>query len=339
MVCMKRQRLFFPAAALAFVLASAPPADAISFFTPAYKREAAICAEELDKGNYSAAIVAGQRSVEEKKDHFESRYCLGRAYARAGLASKAMEQLRAALPLAETPNHTMVVNSDLGQLLQKEKDYPKALEHYDNALAYAIVTQDKRTRGLTLANLASLFRERAETDKALEYYRRAVAEGEEADSGAAWNNMGNILFAKMDHAAALDAYGRAAAVGEKLKDALTSGIALLNIGNVLLAQKDLAGAGTKLGEGLAKVRSAKDAYWEAAAHEYFGRLHIASGDAGKAKEFFTAAREKYRASHYEYEAQQMDMRLRELDSAAQSKTGGAADAPPGGAIAVEPLPR
>lgn len=334
MVFMKRQRLFFhTAAALAFLLARAAPADAISFFQPAYKRDAAACADALEKGNFSAAIAAGQKSVESKNNYFESRHCLGKAYARAGLAPKAIEQFRAALPLTETSNHTMVLNSDLGQLLQKEKDYVKALEHYDTALAYAIVTQDRRTRGLTLANMASLFREREENDKALEYYRRAVTEGEEADSGAAWNNMGNILSAKKDFAGALDAYGRAAALGEKLKDPLISGIALLNTGNVLLAQKDFTAAGAKLTEGLAKVRSAKDGYWEAAAHEYFGRLCIASGDAAKAKEYFAGARDKYRANHHEYEAQQMEMRLRELDAP------GAGDAPAGGAVSVEPLPR
>ncbi|MBI5638101.1 MAG: tetratricopeptide repeat protein [Nitrospinae bacterium] len=317
------------AAALAFLLACAAPAYAISFFTPEYKKDAAACAEALEKGNYSAAIAAGQKSVEAKKDYFESRHCLGKAYAKAGLASKGIEQLRAALPLAETPNQTMVVNSDLGQLLQQEKEYAKALEHYDTALAYAIVTRDKRTRGLTLANLASVFHEREEDGKALEYYRRAAGEGDEADSGAAWNNMGNILFAQKDFAGALDAYGRAAALGDKLKDDLLTGIALLNTGNVLLAQKNFSAAETKLGAGLAKVQSAKNGYWEAAAHEYFGRLHAAAGNVGKAKEFFGNARDKYRANRHEYEAQQMDMRLRETD------TAGPAD----NAVTAEPLPR
>lgn len=337
---MKHHRSFFLAAfALAVPLASARPAAAISFFKPVYKEDAAACAEALGQGNYSAAIAAGQKSVEAKNNYFESRYCLGRAYAKAGLAAKAIEQFREALPLAETPNHTMVVNSDLGQLLQKEKDYLKALEHYDTALAYAIVTRNKRTRGLTLANLASLFHEREENNKALEYYRRAVNEGDEADSGAAWNNMGTIFFANKDYAAALDAYAHAAEVGEKLKDNLISGIALLNAGNALLAQKDLAAAGEKLAAGLAKVQSAKDGYWEAVAHEYSGRFYIASGDVAKAKERFGAARDKYRAIHYEYEARQMELRLREVDVSDAVKTAAPAAAPSEGAITVEPLPR
>ncbi len=334
---MKRQRSFVYAAVLAFLLGRAAPAGAVSFFVPVYKREAAACAEALEKGNYSAAIAAGQRSVEAKDNYFGSRHCLGKAYGKAGLASKGIEHLRAALPLAETPNQTMVVNSDLGQLLQKEKDLVKALEHYDTALAYAIVTRDRRTRGLTLANLASLFREREESDKALEYYRRAVKEGEETDSGAAWNNMGNIFFAQKDFAAALDAYGRAAALGVKLKDDLVTGIASLNTGNVFLAQGDLAAAEAKIAEGLAKARNAKDGYWEATAHEYFGRFHIASGDVAKAKEYFGRARDKYRANHNEYEARQMELRLREIDN--QAQTASPVGAPPKGAVTVEPLPR
>lgn len=326
-------------AALVFLLAGTAPVEAISFFKPAYKKEAAACAAALEQGDYSAAIAAGQRSVEAKNNHFESRYCLGKAYARGGLAGKAIEQLREALPLAETPNQTMAVNSDLGQLLQKEKDYRKALEHYDTALAYAIVTRDKRTRGLTLANLASLFREREENNKALEYYRRAVDEGEEADSGMAWNNMGTIYFARGDYAAALDAYGRAAGLGERLKDNLTAGAALLNAGNALLAQKDYAAAGEKLAAGLAKVQSAKSGYWEAAAHEYLGRYHLASGDTVAAKKYFGAARDKYRAIHLEYEARQVEWRLREIDAAGAANTVGTGETPPEPAVTVEPLPR
>ncbi len=336
MVSMKRQRLCIHAAALAFLLARAAPADAIGFFTPVHKKEAAACADALEKGNYSAAIAAGQKAVSAKKNHFDSRHCLGEAYAKAGLNQEAIEQLREALMLAETPNQTMVVNSGLGQLLQKEKDYVKALEHYDTALAYAIVLRDKRTRGLALANLASLFHDREENGKALEYYRRAVDEGEEKDTGAAWNNMGTILVAQKEYAAALDAYGRAAALGEKLKDNLSCGIALLNTGNVLMAQKDFTAAGAKLAEGFAKVQGAKDRYWEAAAHEYFGRFHAASGDMAKAREFFAGARDKYRANHNEYEAQQMELRLREIDAADAAKTAGA---PPEGAVTVEPMPR
>ncbi len=328
---MKRHGLLF-AAALALLLVRPAPACAISFFTPVYKKEAATCAEALEKKNFSAAIAAGQQAVEAKGDYFESRHCLGRAYAGAGMTAKAMEQLRAALPLADTPNQTMVLNSDLGQLLQKEKDYVKALERYDTALAYAIVTQDMRTRGLTLANMASLFRERGEIEKALEYYRRAVDEGEVAAAGTALNNMGTILFDKKDYADALDAYSRAAVLGERLKNPLTAGIALLNTGNVLLAQLDFAGAEAKLTQGLAKIKSAKDGYWEAAANEYFGRLYIALGDTAKAKVSFTTARDGYRANRYEYEAQQMELRLRELDAAPP------ASAPPGG-VTVEPLPR
>ncbi len=337
MDCMKRPG--FPIAAMLMVLAAgAAPAEAISFFTPVYKKAAAACADALAAGNYSAAIAAGQQSVEARKDYFASRQCLGKAYAGAGLPLKAIEELRAALPLADTPNQTMVVNSDLGQLLQKEKDYVKALEHYDTALAYAIVTQDTKSRGLTLANMASLFRERGEIEKALEYYRRAVDEGEAAASGTALNNMGTIFFDKKDYPAALDAYGRAAALGESQKDDLTAGIALLNTGNVLLAKQDFPAAEAKLTEGLAKVKSAKNGYWEAAAREYFGRLHIALGETAKAKGSFEAARDGYRANHFEYEAQQMEMRLREMDADA-AKAGGGEAAPPGQNVTVEPLPR
>lgn len=337
---MKPPILFFrTVSALVFLVACAAPASAISFFEPVYKREAAACAAALGQGNYSAAIVAGQKSVEAKKDHFESHRCLGKALASAGLVSKAIERFREALPLAETPNQTMVINSDLGQLLQKEKEYVKALEHYDTALAYAIVTRDTRVRGLTLANLASLFHERDENGKALNYYRRAVDEGEDVDAGTAWNNMGTILFANKDYAAALDAYGHAATLGLKLKDNLTLGIALLNVGNTLLAQKDLAGAGAKLAEGLAKVQSAKDVYWEAAGNEYFGRFYFASGEVAKAKEYFAAARDKYRLAHYEYEARQMELRLREIDASDAVKPAAVAEVPPEGAVTVEPLPR
>ena len=325
---------FSRAAAFALLLTCAAPATAISFLIPQHKKDAAACAAALERGDYSAAIAAGRKSVDLEKDYFDARYCLGKAYAKAGMAARGIEQLRAALPLAETPNHTMVVNSDLGQLLQKEKEYVKALEHYDTALAYAIVTRDQRTRGLTLANIASVFREQGNDVKALEYYRRAVGEGEAADSGAAWNNMGNILFAKNDFAGALDAYTRAAALGEGMGDDLLAGIALLNAGNVMVAKKDFPAAETKLSEGLARTRKAGNKFWEAAANEYFGRLHAAAGDMAKAKEFFGGARDKYRANRNEYEAQQMEMRLREIAAAGPANAAGAP-----GAVGAEPLPR
>ncbi len=327
------------ATAFAAALVAAPlSAHAVSFFTPQYKKETAACTEALEKGDHQTAIAAGRRAAELKPNYFESRYCLGKAYAKADLPQPALKELYAALPLAPSPNNTMVVNSDIAQLLQREGDYVKALEHYDTALAYAIVLQDRRTKGITLANIAATFEAQGKEEKALEYYRRAVAEGEEADAGAAFSNMGNILFARKEYDAALDAYQNAALIAAKGKNDLLNGIALLNMGNVLLTQKKFPAAEKNLSQGMEAVQKGNNPYWEAVAHEYFGRYYAAAGLLQKARESFTEARARYTALGAANEARQMELRLKELEANDPLHAPSATPLPSGDGLKEETLP-
>ena len=65
--------------------------------------------------------------------------------------------------------------NNIGITYHKHRDYPRALEYYQQSLALREQLSDKRGTALTLNNIGLLHREQSDHKRALEYYQQSLA--------------------------------------------------------------------------------------------------------------------------------------------------------------------
>jgi len=112
--------------------------------------------------------------------------------------------------------------------------------------------------GISLNSIGSVYRNKGDYEKALDYYNRSLAINEEIGDkygmGYNLNNIGNVHIYKGDLDKALNYYEKALAIREEIGDKYGMGISLISIGTVYAEKGDYESAEEYLKKSLVILR-------------------------------------------------------------------------------------
>jgi predicted ATPase/class 3 adenylate cyclase/Tfp pilus assembly protein PilF len=122
----------------------------------------------------------------------------------------------------------------------------QVLEHYQQALTIAREVGNRRSEGITLANLANLHREQDRNPEALEHFQQALAiareVGNRREEGLVLGSLANLYRQHGRIPEALEHYQQALAIAREVGNRREEGAILGNLGDVLFGQGELPSA-------------------------------------------------------------------------------------------------
>ena len=204
-------------------------------------REIEKCFEYLEVGDYQRAIKSGQMAVKLYPRNINAYACLGEAYFMAGKLDLALKNFK------------------------KVEAYIKENYEYDINL-YPIYN-----------NIANIYEEKEEYDKAIEYYKKALE------------------------------------ITEREGKYHGSGIIMLNLGGIYSVIRDFENAEYYLSEGLKRMQKLKDKLGEGLGLSLFGLYFADKGDIKSAREYLNQAYEIFKSIGEEEKASEILKNLAELE--------------------------
>lgn len=139
----------------------------------------------------------------DQKNQATSHYTLGLSHLQSGSPTMALKELLEAVKL--NPN-AAEIHAALAQAYQVKRAYPEAEQHYLKALSLS--DNDPRYQN----NLAALYIDMENWDKAIEYFHLASSNLLFMSTERALTGMGYAYFRKGDYPAAISAYNEARAI-------------------------------------------------------------------------------------------------------------------------------
>ncbi len=140
---------------------------------------------------------------DEKQQQAEINYKMAMSHLQANNPTLALKKL---LPAVAMDPSNGTIHAALAQAYQLKRSYPKAERHYLKALELS--TDDPRY----LNNLASLYLDMQQWDKAVEYFDKAAADLLFLSTPIALTGKGYALFRKKDFHSALKQYEKVLAI-------------------------------------------------------------------------------------------------------------------------------
>lgn len=158
---------------------------------------------------------------------------------------KALDFCLQALKLAEKTKDTTRIVSSLvtaASIYHNTRD-PKALDYLLKALPLSKAKGDQRTNSIVLSNLGEIYYDEQQDDKALPYYKEAIAaDSSSAQVAFAYNGLGKIYLRKKAYDAALHNHQKALLLSEKVGDQSQQMRAWQGIANVQLQEGNYGSA-------------------------------------------------------------------------------------------------
>ncbi len=124
----------------------------------------------------------------------------------------------------------------MGKSASISGDYPLALEYLDKATIAFKESKNHQEHIKTLIQIAIIFKNTAEYEKADQMYNKAISLGKEyglvEQQAAAESNRGNMFFSLGDYNKAMDSYQMALKIYQNLNDSSRLAVSLTNVGLV-----------------------------------------------------------------------------------------------------------
>jgi len=247
-------------------------------------------------GDYDCAIKAGLKAI-ELEGGFDAYFCTGTAYYKKGEPNRAVIYLEKAKELAQDQVEFEAVYNMLGQSYGDIGNIDKALYYLSRHLKIARNLNDKVVIATSLNNIAVIFRDKGDLDKALEYYKESLEywpTGDLSGLGTIYNNIANVYGHKQDYTNAIAYYKKAMDCTQKGGHYLHVGPIKLNLGNTYRRAKDYQNAEKELLEGLKVVQNAGNKNWEGHGHFYLAKLYQDLGQYKTAKDYCLKAIEIFK---------------------------------------------
>jgi tetratricopeptide (TPR) repeat protein len=147
-----------------------------------------------DDKDYERAIESGKLAIEKYPNNSDAYRCLGTAYYNAGELNLAYENMKKVESLTNDKRSLIDVDKQIGEILHKMGRLDDAVSYYDKALK---VIEDLEIKSLNdkdpndivnrfyedlmegdrikiLNNIALIYEEKGQLDKALNYYRESL---------------------------------------------------------------------------------------------------------------------------------------------------------------------
>ena len=267
-----------------------------------------------DAGDYKRAIEAGKLAVKKYPKKSDAYYCLGRAYLNIGEFKLAYENMKKAASLTNNKKDLMYIYNEIGWILEKMGYLDDELLYYSRSLSLAKDLGDIRMLGALLNNIAGIYADKKELDKALSYYEESLnLTTNEKEKAIVYNNIANVYGKKGDYQKAVEYLQKAIEIGEKYEDYHGVSKRKLNLGDTHRKMKDYENAEKYLSEGLEGVKKVGDKFWEATGYRYLAWLYLDKGDKKTAREYSTRAYNLYKYIGAEKDAQGVLNDMKELD--------------------------
>jgi len=239
---------------------------------------------------------------------------LGLAYYFLGELNLAYENLKKAESLTNNKEDLMYIYHIIGLILYRMGYLDDALLYYSRGLSLAKDLGDTDLQAVLLSNIAIIYGEKGELDKALNYFEESLRlERNEEAKAPAYQNIATIYYEKGDYQKAVEYLQKTIEISEKYGDYHEVSIGKLNLGNTYRKMRDYENAEKYLFEGLEGVKKVGDKFWEAYGYWYFGRLYRDKGNKIEAKEYFTRAYNLYKSIGAEGYAQDVLEEIKKLD--------------------------
>jgi len=254
------------------------------------QQEIVACITFNNAGDYKRAIEAGELAVKKYPKNPLAYYCLGSTYYDVGELNLAYENAKKAESLTNNKEDLMYIYNLIGKILNSIDYLDDALLYYSRSLSLAKDLGNTDMQASVLNNIAIIYKEKGELDKALSYYKDSLnLQTNEKEKATIYNNIANIYSYKGDYQKAVEYYQKAIEIADRYGDYHSASKHKLNLGDTYRRMKDYENAEKYLSEGLEGVKKLGDKYSEATGYEFFGWLYKDKGDKETAREYYNRA--------------------------------------------------
>jgi len=238
-------------------------------------------------------LQSGQNAVKLYPNNEDAHLCLGKAYDYLGYIDLSIKELEIAEKLKNKK-----------EALGLHHNLDNDLLYYDEQLKKARYLNDKEGESEILSNIALIYCEQNNYDKALEYFNKSLQLTSNPDSIATiYSNIASVYLDKGDNDKVVEYYKKAIELSQKVGNYRNTAINMINLGAVYTNLKNFQDAQYYLQKGLLIVQKTGDRLLEANIYKYFGKLYSLQKQKGLAKEYFKKAYNLYKTTGYNKDAQ------------------------------------
>ena len=242
------------------------------------------CFNFMKGQDYPRAVQAGREAVRQNPREGDAHFCLGQAFRAQGNVDVAQKELLQAEQLFSKKGDLAGVYQLLGNVASEKGDLQQALSYQSRALGLCRELGNRPCEATQLSNIAVVFQDRGELDKALDYYLQSLnLTTNEAGKATQYNNVSMLYAEREEYDRAIEYIDKAIGISRRYGDYHSAATELLNKGEVLTERGDHDAAERALEEGLEAIRKVGDKHWESVGLAYLGRLARARGNLDLAK--------------------------------------------------------
>jgi len=268
----------------------------LSLASVANANEIEKCFNYFYSQNYQLALQAGQNAVRIYPRSAEAHMCLGGTYSQLGYFDLGIKEFKTAEKLTDNKAALGAIYSFIGNDYYSLGDLNNALLYYDRQLEIARDLNNQKKEGIALNNIALIYQDQGNYDKALEYFNKSLQLTSDPSSIAiTYNNIAAVYLAKGDNNKAVEYYKKAIEFAQKAGDYDGTAKYMLNLGNTYIDLKNFSEAQYYLQKGLLMMQKLGNKDWEATGYYYFGKLYLAQNKKASSKDYFTKAYNLFKA--------------------------------------------
>ncbi len=277
-------------------------------------QEVEACYNFLDADDYRRAIESGKRAVKKYPNNIDAHLCLGVSYYAIGEFRLALVHMKKAESLTSDKENLMYIYSWIGSIYDGMDYLDDALLYYSRSLSLTRDLGDKSVQASVLYNIALIYDDKGELDKALGCYEESLRlETDEKEKATTYNNIAVIYDKKGDYQEAVEYFQKAVEISERYEDYHRVSQTKLNLGETYRKMKDYEKAEKYLSEGLEGVKKFGDKYWEAFGYYFLGWLYKDKGDKKTAKDYLTRAYNLFKSIGAEGDAKEVLSEIQKLE--------------------------
>jgi tetratricopeptide (TPR) repeat protein len=272
------------------------------------------CFNFYQAGDYRRAIEAGKIAVQKYPNSPYAHLCLGGSYYAIGEFRLALEHMKRAERLTSDKEDLMYIYNQIGLTYWRMGYLDEALVYYIVSLSLAIGLGNESMQAAVLNNIAGIYKDKGELDKALGFYEESLRlQTDGKEKAAIYHNIAGVYGQKGDYQKAMEYFQKAIETSERYGDYHEASMMKLNLGNTYRKMKDYEKAEKYLLEGLEGLKKVGDKYGEAAGYKYLGWLYKDKGDKKTAKDYLTRAYNLFKSIGAEGDAKDVLSDIRELE--------------------------
>lgn len=262
------------------------------------------CFNYLNSQDYSRAQVEAnellRRNDLERIEQLEAEFCLGSSYHEMGRADDALLAFRKVESLSQSKDELATSYSWLSSLYIETLDFERGNLYAQRAIKLYKVLGDKKGQAAMLGNQASVMSLRGDKKGALKFYQESISL--QPDNSTVLVNIASIYDNGSEYEKAAKMFRQAIAVDRRNEDSHAMAMHQIQLGDLLRKQGKMDFAEKELTTGLSSVRLLGDKRSEALACFNFGLLKKAEKKSDESREWYRKAEALYREIGYAMDA-------------------------------------